>query len=259
MRKTLPIIILLSGLLSVISIAQNNIVKTDTASDIKILVSTPKRFYFGNGYEFVTLSTALFSKPGIDTKLTVPRFTAIVNFGFNFHYDLNKTLGIFAGIGLKNLGFIEKIGDSTIKRRVYTIGVPVGLKIGDLWNRDFVFFGGGVDVPFNYRQKSFKNRGDKDKFNDWFSDRTAKFMPYLFAGYSFDPGITFKVQYYPANFFNTDYQEIHPLGFTSKPYTGYKANLLLLCLGIDIHYNKYKVHEREYQEMKREREMGGGK
>ena len=119
---------------------------------IKVLVSTPKRFYMGNGYDFLMLSSAIYDN-GIDNKITIPRFTGVVNLGVNFHFDPNKRIGFFTGIGLKNLGFIEKNpfpGAVTNKYRVYTIGVPIGLKIGDLRNRNFLFGGGGVDFPFHY-------------------------------------------------------------------------------------------------------------
>ncbi len=238
-----------------------NIVTNDSAGTTKTTVklSQPKRFYFGNGLDMAMLSTAFFSKPGRSTQLTVPRFTTFVNLGFTVNYDFSKNFGLLTGLGLRNMGFIEKQGDSTIKKRVYALGIPLGIKIGDLRNRNFVFLGGAIDLPFNYREKAFISRGNKEKFNEWFSDRTPRIMPSVFVGYSFDPGITFKLQYYPGNFLNTDYEQIRNyngtgphLAIPEQPYAGYKVNLLLLSLGIDIHYNQYKIQEREYQKQKKE-------
>lgn len=226
----------------------------DTVNNFKIKTYQPKRFYVGNGYDFATLSTALISKPGANTELTPPRFTAIVNIGVHFNYDLNKQVGVFTGISLRNLGFIEFLGNVHIKRRVYALSVPLAIKIGDLRNRNFVFAGGGVDIPFYYKEKVFIKRADKQKSGDWFADNTPRVLPYIFAGLSFDPGITFKLQYYPTNFLNTDFVDYDAFHNAYKPYAGYKVNLLMLSLGIDIHYGQYKIQEREYQKMKKERE-----
>ena len=230
-------------------------------SETKVLVSTPKRFYMGNGYDFLMLSSAIYDN-GIDNKITIARFTGVVNLGVNFHFDPNKRIGFFTGIGLKNLGFIEKFkeptGDiTTTKRRVYSIGVPLGIKVGDLRNRNFVFAGAGIDLPFNYRIKRFsegKRFSKNYKNSEWFSDEVATVMPYVFLGVSIDPGFIIKAQYYPGNFFNEDYNFITPAGTVFYPYKGVKANIFSLSLSIDIHYNQYKIQEREYRKWKAEQD-----
>ena len=231
----------------------------DTVTNFMVKVPQQKRLYFGNGLDFAMLSTAIVSKPGRSPHLTMPRLTAVVNLGFTLNYDLSNRFGFMSGLGLRNMGFIEKGNDSTIKRRVYSLGVPLGVKIGDLRNRNFIFLGGGLDFPFHYKEKAFKKRSDKHKESDWFSDKTPRVLPFLFAGYSFDPGITLKAQYYPGNFLNTGYTEPAKGSFPGNPplvapYSGYKVHLLLLSLGIDIHYNQYRIQEREYQEQKKKRE-----
>jgi hypothetical protein len=198
-----------------------------------------KKFYIGNTLDGAIFSTSLLQKPSKSQYLSTLRFSTFLHFGFNFYYDVSRDFSVFTGLGIKNIGFIEKFSanDSTVKRRVYTLGAPFGFKVGNLVKRKFFLAGGGLDLALNYREKGFVKRGDKDKFNEWFSDRTPLVMPYIFAGYSFDPGMVVKLQYYPGNFLNT--------GFTEgglKPYAGYKVNLLMLTLGLDIHYNK-KPHE----------------
>jgi hypothetical protein len=222
----------------------------DTVSNFKVEQPVQKRLYVGNGLDFAILSTSITSRPGKATYLTTPRFTAVVNFGFSLHYDLNQHFGFLSGLGLKNMGFIDKYGDSTVKRRVYSLGVPFGIKLGDLRNRNFVIAGAGVDIPFNYREKTFVHRNDKTKFSEWFSDRTPHVMGFAFVGYSFNPGFTLKLQYYPGNFLNQDFEDAG-----SKSYTDYKVHLLLLSIGIDIHYNQFRIQEREYREVKKEREQ----
>jgi hypothetical protein len=213
--------------------------ESDIAERIDIKPRPAKKFYSSNSLDACIFSTSTLQKPGV-SKLSTLRFSYILNFGFNFNYDFNKHFGVFTGIGIKNIGFIDKIADSTIKRRVYTIGVPVGIKFGNLKKRTYGFIGGGVDLPFNYREKGFIKRGKKDKFNEWFSDRTELIMPYVFAGISLDPGIAFKIQYYPTNFMNTDYTETSSgvLPVVTRPYAGYNVNLILLSVGFDIRYTK---------------------
>ena len=211
---------------------------------------TEGKYYVGNALDFMMLSTAIVSKPGSSSKLTTPRFTAFVNFGFTLNHDINAKWGWSTGLGLRNMGFIEKEDELTIKRRVYSVGVPFGFKYGDLRNRKFKFFGAGVDFPFHYFEKRFVERSDKIRNNEWFSDRTPKVMPFAFIGQSFDPGITFKLQYYPLNFLNEDFATSDNI----KLYEGYKVNLILFSLGIDIHYNMYKRQQREYLDLKKGKE-----
>ncbi|HET8573190.1 MAG TPA: hypothetical protein VFL76_04895 [Edaphocola sp.] len=192
--------------------------------------------YLSSGIDGYLLSTALMSKGGGDAKLTTPRFTAFLNLGVNLNYDFNNHFGAYTGLNIKNIGFIEKSGDVTIKRRDYTIGLPLGLKIGDLAYGSYVLVGGGIDFPFNYREKTFTKRSDKTKFNEWFSNRVPAAMGYVFLGAHLNPGIALKLQYYPGNFLNPDFTETTN-GITYKPYAGYKVNLLVLSLGLDIPYH----------------------
>ncbi len=215
---------------------------TDTTVDAVITPPPPKKFYLGNTLDAAIFSTSLISSPVSNQSMSTLRFTYWFNFGFSFNYDAGKHFGLMSGVGIKNIGFIEKTkaGDSTIKRRVYTIGVPLGIKLGNLSKRNFGFIGGGVDVPFNYREKKYVRRGNKEKFNEWFSDRTPLLMPYVYAGFSLNPGLTFKVQYYPGNFMNADYTVNYTASpaFSYKPYKGYDVQLLMISLGMDIHYNR---------------------
>jgi hypothetical protein len=201
-----------------------------------------RKIYWGNNLEAAIISSAVFSKPGQSEKASTIRSSNILNLGFTLNNDFSNVVGVYTGFNIKNIGFIEKVfaTDSTIKRRVYTLGVPLGIKIGNLADRNFFILGGGVDLPFNYREKRFVKRGDKDKFNEWFSDRTAILLPYAFAGYSVKPGVVVKVQYYPANFLNTNFTEISG----AKPYAGYNVNLVLLSLGVDIHHRRTFIEKR---------------
>lgn len=206
------------------------------------------KVYLSSGMDGYILSSSLLAKHGGSAKMTTPRFTAFLNIGTNLNYDFSSHFGVFAGLNIKNIGFIEKIGDLTIKRRDYTFGIPVGLKIGNIGLGNYLLLGGGIDFPFNYREKAFIKRNDKEKFNEWFSDRTPAAMGYVFAGVHVKPGISLKLQYYPGNFLNPDFVQNED-GVTSKPYAGYKVNLLFLTFGLDIPYHPKEFKEKLKQEM----------
>ncbi|MFT4063000.1 MAG: hypothetical protein QM642_11670 [Edaphocola sp.] len=189
--------------------------------------------YISTGIDGCILSTAHGAKlPG--QSFGTPRVTGFFHAGANLNYDFNKHLGMYTGLNIKNIGFIEQRNnpDSTIKRRVYAFGVPLGFKVGDVKFGSYVLFGGGVDFPFNYKEKGFVNRGDKTKFNEWFGSRTPAVMPYVFVGAHLRPVVALKLQYYPANFLNGGY--IANGG--GKPYTGYNVHLVMLTAGFDISY-----------------------
>ncbi|MFN4246564.1 MAG: hypothetical protein ACK4EY_02510 [Flavipsychrobacter sp.] len=232
---------LIASLLAVSLAGSPLLINAQTNTEVELIDVKPrpvKKFYMSNALDAAIFSSSSLQKAG-RSKLSTLRFSYILNFGFNFNYDFNKHFGVYTGIGIKNIGFIDKIADSTIKRRVYTIGAPIGIKFGNLKKRTYGFIGGGVDVPFNYREKGFVKRGKKDKFNEWFSDRTPLIMPYVFAGVSLDPGIAFKVQYYPSNFMNTSFAEYPGTSaLPVYPYAGYNVNLIMLSIGFDIRYTK---------------------
>jgi hypothetical protein len=198
-----------------------------------------QKVYISTDFDIFLLSTSVLEKTGMDTKLTPVRFTAIPFLGFNVNYDFSNRVGLYTGLNIKNIGFIEKSKDpdSTVKRRVYTIGIPLGLKIGKIKYGNYVILGVGADFPFNYREKGFTDRGNKTKFNEWFSDRTVRIMPYAFLGVHLNPVLTFKLQYYPSNFLNQDYKTSNTSGGEIKPYVAYNVSTILLTAGIDIPYS----------------------
>ena len=184
----------------------------------------------------------------------IPRFTIFFNVGSNFNKDFSKNFGIFTGLNLKNIGLISKPTDSLkLKQRVYTVGVPLGFKLGDVTGGSFFFFAGGeIDLAINYKEKQFIDGKKVHKFNEWFSDRTPLLMPSLFAGIRMNPGFGLKVQYYPQNFFNQDFKTKDKSGNAIYPYKNLEANLIFVTLGYNfsgINYFKVKK-KRHYMKMK---------
>ncbi len=135
------------------------------------------------------------------------RFTAFLHLGQNFHYDFTNNFGMYSGYGLRNIGIITDVDGIKTKRRTYSLGVPVALKLGSFSDHFYVYGGGSYELFFHYKQKRFVN-GVKSKYSEWFSDRTDRFAPALFAGVQFPGGINLKCKYYLNNFLNRDFQGV---------------------------------------------------
>lgn len=176
----------------------------------------------------VLLQSSLFEKNNT-TKLSTLRLSYILNVGYHLHKDLNPHLGIYTGLHVKNLGFIEKIQDSTIKRRVYALGIPLIIKLGNMKN-GYLSAGGGLDIPFHFKEKGFRKRNSKTKTNEWISRRTQALMPYVMLGYKFKTGTQFKLSFYPQNFLNTQFME----NVNQSPYADYYVRLLLFSWSVNI-------------------------
>jgi len=209
--------------------------------------------YVTHGGDGPLLSFASMKENGEHMR-NIPRFTLFFNIGSNFNKDFSKNFGIFTGLNLKNIGLISKPTDSLkLKQRVYTVGVPLGIKIGDVTGGSFFFFAGGeIDLAINYKEKQFVDGRKVHKFNEWFSDRTPLLMPSLFAGVRVNPGFGLKVQYYPQNFFNRDFKTKDKSGNAIYPYKNLEANLIFVTLGYNfsgINYFKVKK-KRHYMKMK---------
>ncbi len=225
------------------------VIRTDTfGKEVRII--TPRTFYLSSGADASIFSTSTLSRPGrTSNRLTTPRYTSVLHIGAQLNYDISAYLGLYTGLGIKNIGFIEKYfgGDSTVIRRVYTLGVPLGIKLGKVNQGKYFFLGGGLDMPFHYKEKGFVKRGDKDKTREWFSQRTPTFMPNIFVGYRHKTGLKAKLQYYPGNFMDPNYTRME-FGSQVRPYRGYDVQLIMLSLGMDIPYHrKHKEHWKEIQ------------
>ena len=203
-----------------------------------------RRFYVGSAMDGAMCSSAsiqntAYSIGGTNSftfnKTATVRFSYFINTGFTFNLNLGWHLGLYTGIDIKNLGFIERAYGETIKRRTYNIGMPLGIKIGNMGpGRSYLFLGAGIDAPFNYKQKQFTDRYQKAKFNEWFSNATPEFMPYVFTGYV-RRKVSFKAQYYVNNFLNPDYSKANFI-----PNAGYNVHVFLLSIGFAVPLSKHK-------------------
>ena len=256
-RKLYPALFLLL-LCSAATYAQENKDTAATSSSVnKLTISFGKYPKHREGIYCTSSLSGMLSfasmKQNDEHLRNIPRFSFIFNYTTNFNKDLSKNFGLFTGIGFKNIGLISKPTDSLkLKQRVYTIGIPLGFKVGDVSGGSFFFFAGGeIDLAFNYKEKQFVDGKKVRKFNEWFSDRTPLLMPSVFAGFRVNPGFGLKVQYYPQNFFNKDFS-YGTTGSKIYPYKNTEANLVFVTLGYNfsgIEYFKARK-KRHYMKMK---------
>jgi hypothetical protein len=134
----------------------------------------------------------------------VPRFSAFFHLGEQIHVNFSNTFGFYTGFGVRNMGMINRLNDTIrIKQRVYSFGVPLAIKIGDMGKKKYASLGAELEFFFNYKQKTFlgEDRGDKvEKFNEWASDRTELLNPSVFAEFCFGKGTYLRIRYYLADF-----------------------------------------------------------
>ncbi|MEY4931563.1 MAG: hypothetical protein RI909_2287 [Bacteroidota bacterium] len=190
----------------------------------------------------VILGFASITQNGVEEQ-SIPRFTMFFHGQSLIHFDRHETSGFFTGFSLRNVGFIYDQDASTRKKyRTYNVGIPIGFKIGDMDNM-YVYGGYELEMPFNYKEKTFINEKKEDKFNVWFSNRTPTFYHALFAGVRFPHGLSLKVKYYLTPFFNQNYTQIAN-GTPVKPFENLDVNTFHLALSTMITNGK-KVVKRD--------------
>lgn len=140
---------------------------------------------------------------------TIPRFTLFFHVGQYVHYDFSNSFGIFSGGAIRNVGFITEdgaLGLEKEKHRSYTLGVPLAVKLGTFKNHFYVFGGAEYELLFHYKYKWWEG-GTKYKTSEWFSNRTKRFVPSVFAGVQFPKGLNLKFRYYLDDMLNSNYKK----------------------------------------------------
>ncbi|MEZ5172907.1 MAG: hypothetical protein R2850_05235 [Bacteroidia bacterium] len=160
----------------------------------------------------------LFAPVPQETSQPIPRFSAFLHFGEQIHLNFVNAIGMYTGFGFRNIGMINRLNDSIkVKQRVYSFGIPLALKLGDMGKKRYAAFGAEVEFFFNYKQKTFlgSGRGDKvEKFNEWVSNRTNLLQPSVFAEFCFGKGSYLRFRYYLTDFLNPSNQTFKVDGVT---------------------------------------------
>ncbi len=212
--------------------------------------------YSTNGGEFI-FSFADVDAGGADIN-NIIRFSAFFHAGQKWHFDFGKNFGLFTGYGIRNVGFITEgdgieeaefqefienepdLDDIRVKRRSYTLGVPLAFKVGNLERGAYVFGGGELELMFNYKAKLFVDGDKEEKFNEWFSDRTNLLNPSVFGGVQFPGGLTLQVKYYLLNFLNQDFTQ-RVGGVNVQPFSNVDSRMFYLS----VSYNLRRLNKKE--------------
>ncbi len=213
--------------------------------------SQTKKPYTTSGGEMI-FSFATIDDNGSESG-NVMRWSPVFNFQNLVNFDVNKSVGLFTGLNIRNVGYIydkykDKVTGDVVKKkfRNYTLGLPAGLKLGRL---DKTFFYGGYEIefPFNYKEKTFVNE-KKDKFNVWFSSRVPVVYHTVFAGIQFQHGLNLKFKYYLTGFHNEDYEESIN-GVKVKPYENLNSNVFYISLCFDL-FKNYNLEPPDFDNKK---------
>ena len=147
------------------------------------------------------------------------RFTLFLHIQQFLNLDPTDWLGFYTGVAIRNVGLItedlyQNVGfidvdqnnanwnkNTKIKRRSYSLGFPLAVKLGAINKHYFIYAGGEYEWMFHYKQKMFID-GNKVKYTEWFSDRVNTWVPSVFAGMQFPGGVNLKFKYYLDNFLN---------------------------------------------------------
>ncbi len=208
-----------------------------------------REFYFSSGGEII------FSGANVDypdnSDGVVMRFSPVFNWQSLVNYDLSKKFGLFAGLAIRNQGFIYKfpndetyLGGKKIKFRTYNLGIPIGFKVGNLEKLHF-YAGYELEFPFHYKEKWFENDDKTKKISAWFTSRTPTIYNALYAGFEFPYGANLKFKYYLTNFHNRGFTLSDGADAGIQPYKDLSANVFYVSLSFflfkntDLYYNNY--------------------
>jgi len=175
---------------------------------IPLIQGNAQKYYHTLGWEFL-FQWADVEMSGSNIVSEPLRFTGFFNLGTYHHLDFSNNIGMYTGLAVRNVGFIydEDIPQKTI-RRSYTLGLPLALKLGSFKDHLFIFGGGEYELLFIYKGKrwmSYERSGPKLKETQWFSNKTERFVPSVFAGVQFPGGINLKFKMYLGDFLNRNY------------------------------------------------------
>ncbi len=174
------------------------------------------------------------------------RFSLFFHYGQYWHFDLFNNLGFYTGGAIRNVGFITDEDNYKVKRRSYTLGVPLAVKLGSFKDGIFLYGGAEYELLFHYKQKIFTD-GNKIKSKEWFSDRTNRLVPSVFAGIQFPGGINIQFKYYLDNFLNPDYKGYdNGLPVDYSQYNKMQLYYISVSKQIRTQQIKEKAKENEY-------------
>jgi hypothetical protein len=189
-------------------------------------------------------STAVSSSP-------VVRFSGFLNHEWQLHFDFNKTIGLYTGLGLKNIGMINHFDDHGInfKQRAYAIGVPLALKLGSMNGQTYIVLGGEANIMTQYKQK-FLYDNTKTKQSEWFSNKVNFFNPAVFFQFKFMKSQIITVKYFLRDFLRYQAGGLQlPDGTVVSDY-GQSSKLFYISWGSSIAIKDPVIEQKKQQVIK---------
>lgn len=174
----------------------------------------------------------------------VMRFAPVFNFQWLINYDLTNNIGLFSGLDIRNLGYIEQNKslepEIKTKHRVYTFGLPVGFKLGNIGKGNFLYFGYEIEWAWNYKEKRFENGIKVGKIVDWNSSRINEWQSSVLAGINLKCGVNVKFKYYFQNLMDGDYMKYDSDGQETYPYADQNSQVFYVSLNFFMFQPLYK-------------------
>ncbi len=177
----------------------------------------------------------------------VTTYTMGAHAGLFFHYDFTDKQGVMFGGEINNYGvkyqYVTSIKNYGLieTHNLYTIGIPVFLKLGmEMYDNQAYFFI-GAQYNLNLKLKETQNIDwETTASNSYFLAEnqisTENFM--LILGFNFFV-FNFELDFSPQNFFNTEYAyEISPDNMT-YPYASQPKNLIFFKTSFSIPLNDW--------------------
>jgi hypothetical protein len=197
-----------------------------------------QKFYTVSGGEIIFQSATVEKKiNGVGTSVnTNMRFTLFFHIGEFLHYDFGDHVGMFTGLGIRNVGLITDEDSIKAKFRTYNLGMPLALKFGSFKKNLFLFGGAEYEWMFHFKQKNFVE-DTKSKYTSWFSKHTPALIPSVFVGLQLPAGFQFKFRYYLDNYLEEKYTYLSaPEGFN-------KTQVWYISVSYQIRNNKIKEYK----------------
>ncbi len=206
-----------------------------------------KNFYSTNGGEIIfSFADVEYQNISVPTNM---RFTLFLHLGQFFHYDYSNNLGMYSGLSMRNIGFITEQNGIKDKRRSYSLGIPLAMKIGNFNKNIYLYGGGEYELMFHYKHKRFVGN-TKQKHKEWFSDRTNRLVPSIFGGIQFPGGINLKFKYYLNDFLNKDVS-VSEFGETVDYSDFNKTQIFYIALTFNIKPKNFKDFTKPDNKMAR--------
>jgi hypothetical protein len=207
-------------------------------------IAQGKKIYTVTSGEWI-FSFANIKQSGYDVS-SIIRFSPVFNFQNIANYDVSDKFGLIGGLAVRNVGFIYDVPNSNLKMkyRTYNIGIPVGFKVGKM-NGAFIYGGYELEIPVNFKTKTFTNEDKTAKSSVWFSNQVTTFNSALFVGIQMPMGGNLKFKYYLSNFFNKDYTAQDSSGNPYKPYQDFNVNVFYFSLNFFILKNTHFYYDKK--------------